>query len=77
MELKDFLEINDFYTLSNNAKLLYLYLLAYKDENNLVYCSELICNVLHVNGNEFSELANVGLINLDENEESPVRIVRY
>lgn len=77
MELKDFLEINDFYTLSNNAKLLYLYLLAYKDENNLVYCSELICNVLHVNGNEFSELANAGLINLDENEESPVRIVRY
>lgn len=77
MELKDFLEINDFYTLSNNAKLLYLYLLAYKDENNLVYCSELICNVLHVNGNEFSELANAGLINLDENEESPVRIARY
>ena len=77
MELKDFLEINDFYTLSNNAKLLYLYLLAYKDENNLVYCSDLICNVLHVNGNEFSELANAGLINLDENEESPVRIARY
>ena len=29
MELKDFLETDDFYNLSNDAKLLYLYLLAY------------------------------------------------
>ena len=75
MELKELLETNDFYTLSNNAKLLYLYLLVYQDENSLVHCSELICNALHVDGTEFSQLANVGLIRIGEPGE-PVKIMR-
>lgn len=75
MELKDFLEADNFYTLSNNAKLLYLYLLVYQDENSLVHCSELISNALHVDGTEFSQLAKVGLIRIGEPGE-PIEITR-
>lgn len=66
MELKDFLETDDFYTLTNNAKLLYLYLNAYKDKDNLVYCSELLMMTLKVDGRQFSELREIGLIKIDE-----------
>lgn len=74
MELKDFLETDDFYNLSNDAKLLYLYLLAYKNTDNLVYCSELIYDVLHVNGEEFSQLADAGLIKISEFDE-PITVM--
>lgn len=68
MKLKDFLETDDFYTLTNNAKLLYLYLnaYAYKDKDNLVYCSELIMMILNVDSRPFSELRELGWIEIDE-----------
>lgn len=66
MERKDFLETNNFYNLTNDAKLLYLYLDAYKDKDNLVYCSELIAHMLGVTGKELNELKEAGFINYDE-----------
>ncbi|MBD8085419.1 septum site-determining protein MinC [Limosilactobacillus sp. c9Ua_26_M] len=66
MKLKDFLETDDFYTLTNNAKLLYLYLNAYKDKDNLVYCSELIMMILKIDSRPFAELRELGWIKIDE-----------
>lgn len=66
MELKDFLETNNFYNLTNDAKFLYLYLDAYKDKDNLVYCSELIAHMLGVTGKELNELKEAGFIKYDE-----------
>ena len=73
MERKDFLETNNFYNLTNDDKLLYLYLDAYKDKDNLVYCSELIAHMLGVTGKELNEL-EAGFINYDE-DLVPVEIV--
>lgn len=66
MKLKDFLETDDFYTLTNEAKLLYLYLNAYKDKDNLVYCSELIMMILKIDSRPFAELRGIGWIKIDE-----------
>ena len=74
MERKDFLETNNFYTLTNSAKLLYLYLNAYKDKDNLVYCSKLIANMTSTTYREFNELKDNGLIKFDE-YSAPVEIV--
>ena len=74
MELKDFLETVSFYTLTNNAKLLYLYLNAYKDKDNLVYCSKLIANMTSTTYKEFNELKDNNLIKFDE-YSVPVEIV--
>ena len=74
MELKDFLETDGFYTLPNNAKLRYLYLNAYKDKDNLVYCSKLIANMTSTTYKEFNELKDNNLIKFDE-YSVPVEIV--
>lgn len=66
MKLKDFLETDDFCTLTNNAKLLYLYLNAYKDKKHLVYCSELLMMMLKVDSRPFSELRALGWIKIDK-----------
>lgn len=70
MELKDFLETDGFYTLTN----LYLYLNAYKDKDNLVYCSKLIANMTSTTYKEFNELKDNNLIKFDE-YSVPVEIV--
>ncbi len=75
MKLKDFLETDDFYTLTNNAKLLYLYLNAYKDKDNLVYCSKLIANMTNTTYKEFNELKDNNLIRFDE-YSVPVEIMK-
>lgn len=75
MKLKDFLETDDFYTLTNNVKLLYLYLNAYKDKDNLVYCSKLIANMTNTTYKEFNELKDNNLIRFDE-YSVPVEIMK-
>ena len=75
MKLKDFLETDDFYTLTNEAKLLYLYLNAYKDKDNLVYCSKLIANMTSTTYKEFNELKDNNLIRFDE-YSVPVEIMK-
>lgn len=75
MKLKDFLETDDFYTLTNNAKLFYLYLNAYKDKDNLVYCSKLIANMTNTTYKEFNELKDNNLIRFDE-YSVPVEIMK-
>ncbi|MDY5628902.1 septum site-determining protein MinC [Limosilactobacillus coleohominis] len=66
MKYKDFLEADDFYTLTNDAKLAYFYFDAYKDNDGFVYCSELIMATLNVDSSPILELQEIGLIKIDE-----------
>lgn len=65
---KPMLMDNDFLSLSNDEKSLYLYLLVFADDDGFVKRSIMIDSVLHVSDNDYNALENKGLIISENNE---------
>lgn len=65
---KSMLMDNDFLSLNNDEKSLYLYLLVFADDDGFVKRSIMIDSILHVSDNDYNALENKGLIISENNE---------